>query len=74
MSSSAAFQGKYYTLERDVRELQQIIISAVARIHYTLERDVRELQPHPRHAVLVLHYTLERDVRELQQIAGLTGG
>ena len=44
MSSSAAFQGKYYTLERDVRELQQSGRRYDKRVDYTLERDVRELQ------------------------------
>ena len=48
MSSSAAFQGKYYTLERDVRELQQMAALVQMEDHYTLERDVRELQlTHP---------------------------
>ncbi len=44
MSSSAAFQGKYYTLERDVRELQHSHNGTTSTRDYTLERDVRELQ------------------------------
>ena len=55
-----------YTLERDVRELQQKGDPPWKSSYYTLERDVRELQPLLDTTVTGLHYTLERDVRELQ--------
>ena len=45
MSSSAAFSGRHYTLERDGRELQLKNVSIENVYNYTLERDGRELQP-----------------------------
>ena len=45
MSSSAAFSGRHYTLERDGRELQLYYLSIAYYHNYTLERDGRELQP-----------------------------
>ena len=44
MSDSAAFSGRYYTLERDNRELQLIATYYKELSNYTLERDNRELQ------------------------------
>ena len=38
------FSLRYYTLERDGRELQREIAQAVGVSDYTLERDGRELQ------------------------------
>ena len=68
MSSSAAFQGKYYTLERDVRELQPRQLINELTLYYTLERDVRELQQGNLFPGFIVYYTLERDVRELQPL------
>ena len=66
MSSSAAFSGRHYTLERDGRELQLVDKSNQIYFDYTLERDGRELQLIDIYAVDVPYYTLERDGRELQ--------
>ena len=66
MSDSAAFSGRYYTLERDNRELQPSNGCMSAKSNYTLERDNRELQPVVRCKVRKDNYTLERDNRELQ--------
>ena len=44
MSSSAAFSGRHYTLERDGRELQRHVAVLDVGLDYTLERDGRELQ------------------------------
>ena len=67
MSNSAAFSGRHYTLERDNRELQRLLLAVLKSVNYTLERDNRELQllctPHG----AVYDYTLERDNRELQR-------
>ena len=57
---------KYYTLERDNRELQQLPLSFDVASNYTLERDNRELQPSVPYRMLRANYTLERDNRELQ--------
>ena len=67
MSDSAAFSGRYYTLERDNRELQHYDRPVQCRPDYTLERDNRELQPVVQSPVLNNNYTLERDNRELQR-------
>ena len=66
MSSSAAFSGRHYTLERDGRELQLDIKAVALPRDYTLERDGRELQPSVMINATILNYTLERDGRELQ--------
>ena len=55
----------YYTLERDVRELQPWWNVVMVFVNYTLERDVRELQLCRLRNFEVYDYTLERDVREL---------
>ena len=68
MSSSAAFSGRHYTLERDGRELQPKNVPKIVSNDYTLERDGRELQPRKLVYVLPRDYTLERDGRELQQV------
>ena len=57
----------YYTLERDNRELQQILTLHIQGIDYTLERDNRELQLYIFEWFIDIDYTLERDNRELQQ-------
>ena len=60
---------KYYTLERDNRELQHVRNVFLYVYHYTLERDNRELQRESRFSKRRIDYTLERDNRELQHHA-----
>ena len=62
----ALFHKNYYTLARDSRELQPLIVYPFLYLDYTLARDSRELQHMAMLSQVMMNYTLARDSRELQ--------
>ena len=55
----------YYTIARNVRELQPVGIVAQRWINYTIARNVRELQRLGNGIKKCCHYTIARNVRVL---------
>ena len=57
----------YYTLARNIRELQLGELQFISCSYYTLARNIRELQPTRECCRRTSYYTLARNIRELQQ-------
>ena len=56
----------YYTIPRNNRELQHVIICILDTKNYTIPRNNRELQQVEINNAVVLDYTIPRNNRELQ--------